>query len=133
MNLANFSKPKRLNDATAADGDHAPRNPDSRGQDRRRAILDAAEELYLKQGFDKVSLNAVVSSRPGSTMAFGGPMLLTGICFCACCGEAMTLRTGAGSIGREYRYYTCSTKAWQGTKGCLAANARRLRIGHSRP
>ena len=26
----------------------------------------------------------------------GGPALLTGICFCACCGGAMTLRTGKG-------------------------------------
>ena len=51
-------------------------------------------------------------------MAVGGPTLLTGICFCACCGGAMTLRTGTSSVGREYRYYTCSTKARQGATGC---------------
>lgn len=51
-------------------------------------------------------------------MAVGGPTLLTGICFCACCGGAMTLRTGTSSVGREYRYYTCPTKARQGAKGC---------------
>lgn len=51
-------------------------------------------------------------------MAVGGPTLLTGICFCACCGGAMTLRTGTSSLGREYRYYTCSTKARQGATGC---------------
>lgn len=51
-------------------------------------------------------------------MAVGGPTLLTGICFCACCGGAMTLRTGTSSVGREYRYYTCSTKARQGKTGC---------------
>lgn len=50
--------------------------------------------------------------------AVGGPTLLTGICFCACCGGAMTLRTGTSSVGREYRYYACSTKARQGEKGC---------------
>ncbi|BAV63286.1 recombinase family protein [Sphingobium cloacae] len=50
--------------------------------------------------------------------AVGGTTLLTGICFCACCGGAMTLRTGTSSVGREYRYYTCSTKARQGAKGC---------------
>ena len=44
-----------------------------------------------------------------------GPTLLTGICFCACCGGAMTLRTGKGG---RYRYYTCSTKARQGETGC---------------
>src|SRR5215472_7068196 len=44
-----------------------------------------------------------------------GPTLLTGICFCAACGRAMTLRTGKGG---RYRYYTCSTKARQGETGC---------------
>jgi site-specific DNA recombinase len=44
-----------------------------------------------------------------------GPTLLTGICFCAACGMAMTLRTGKGG---RYRYYTCSTKARQGETGC---------------
>jgi site-specific DNA recombinase len=44
-----------------------------------------------------------------------GPTLLTGICFCAGCGKAMTLRTGKGG---RYRYYTCSTKARQGETGC---------------
>jgi hypothetical protein len=44
-----------------------------------------------------------------------GPTLLTGICFCARCGSAMTLRTGKGG---RYRYYTCSTKARQGETGC---------------
>jgi DNA invertase Pin-like site-specific DNA recombinase len=47
-----------------------------------------------------------------------GPTLLTGICFCAKCGGAMTLRTGRGSTGATYRYYTCSTKARQGKSGC---------------
>ncbi|GAA0737158.1 recombinase family protein [Sphingomonas trueperi] len=50
--------------------------------------------------------------------AVGGSILLTGICFCACCGGAMTLRSGTSSMGREYRYYTCSTKARQGKTGC---------------
>ena len=40
-----------------------------------------------------------------------GPNLLTGICFCAACGAAMTLRTGRGQAGGQYRYYACSTKA----------------------
>ncbi|NVO13592.1 MAG: recombinase family protein [Rhodoplanes sp.] len=44
-----------------------------------------------------------------------GPTLFTGICFCAACGGAMTLRTGKGG---RYRYHTCSTKARQGETGC---------------
>ena len=47
-----------------------------------------------------------------------GPNLLTGICFCAACGGAMTLRTGRGSAGGQYRYYACSTKARVGETGC---------------
>jgi site-specific DNA recombinase len=34
---------------------------------------------------------------------------------CAKCGDAMTIRTGKGG---RYRYYTCSTKAWQGPTAC---------------
>jgi site-specific DNA recombinase len=44
-----------------------------------------------------------------------GPTLLTGICFYAACGKAMTLRTGKSG---RYGYYTCSTKARQGETGC---------------
>jgi site-specific DNA recombinase len=44
-----------------------------------------------------------------------GPTLLTGICFCAACGMAMTLRTGKSG---RYTYYTCSTKARQDDTGC---------------
>ncbi len=47
-----------------------------------------------------------------------GPNLLTGICFCAACGGAMTLRTGQGRAGGQYRYYACSTKARVGAAGC---------------
>ncbi len=44
-----------------------------------------------------------------------GTTLLTGICFCAACGGGMTLRTGKFN---QYRYYTCGTKARQGSTGC---------------
>jgi site-specific DNA recombinase len=45
-----------------------------------------------------------------------GPTLLGGICFCADCGGAMTLRTSGKA--EHYRYYTCCTKARKGTTGC---------------
>ena len=45
----------------------------------------------------------------------GGPTMLTGICFCADCGGAMTIRTGKSG---RYRYYTCSIAARQGASGC---------------
>ena len=35
----------------------------------------------------------------------------------------MTLRTGTSNTGKEYRYYTCATKARQGVKGCPGITA----------
>lgn len=59
-----------------------------------------------------------------------GPTLLTGICFCAKCGGAMTLRTGKGSAGGMYRYYTCSTKARQGKTGCEGRSIPMDKLDH---
>ncbi len=72
-------------------------------------IIDVAE-------FEAVQ--ALLKSRSPALTApriVSGPTLLTGICFCAACGMAMTLRTGKSG---RYRYYTCSTKARQGATGC---------------
>src|SRR5215472_6482658 len=72
-------------------------------------IIEAAEfeavQTLLKTRSPALTAPRIVS----------GPTLLTGICFCAGCGMAMTLRTGKGG---SYRYYTCSTKARQGETGC---------------
>ncbi|MGO1303708.1 zinc ribbon domain-containing protein [Sphingomonas parapaucimobilis] len=43
-----------------------------------------------------------------------GPTLLNGICFCAKCGGAMTLRTSNGD-GGQYSYSTCSPM-WAGAR-----------------
>jgi site-specific DNA recombinase len=69
-----------------------------------QATFDAVQ-AHLRSRNPKVLPARVVS----------GPTLLTGICFCADCGGAMTLRT---SKGGRYRYYTCSIKARQGETGC---------------
>src|SRR5260370_10602803 len=69
-----------------------------------QATFDAVQ-VHLRARNPKVTLARVIS----------GPTLLTGICFCADCGGAMTLRTGKG--GRD-RYYTRSIKAPQGETGC---------------
>ena len=66
--------------------------------------FEAAQQL-LKSRSPAMTAPRVVS----------GPTLLTGICFCATCGGAMTLRTGKSG---RYRYYTCCTKARQGVTGC---------------
>ena len=72
-------------------------------------IIEAAE-FEAVQALLKTRSPALTAPRIVS-----GPTLLTGICFCAGCGMAMTLRTGKGG---RYRYYTCSTKARQGETGC---------------
>jgi site-specific DNA recombinase len=73
------------------------------------AILDKDEfevvQMLLKSRSPAMTAPRIVS----------GPTLLTGICFCAGCGGAMTLRTGKNG---RYRYYTCCTKARQGETGC---------------
>lgn len=43
-----------------------------------------------------------------------GPILLTGLAYCATCAGAMTLRTGTSHTGKVYKYYSCSTCARQG-------------------
>ena len=71
------------------------------------------EEYYAVQASLKARNRIMMPPR-----AVTSPVLLTGICFCASCGGAMTLRTGTGNAGGNYRYYTCSTKARQGKTGC---------------
>ena len=73
------------------------------------AIVDK-DEFEVVQMLLKSRSPAMVAPRIVS-----GPTLLTGICFCAACGGAMTLRTGKSG---RYRYYTCCTKARQGETGC---------------
>ncbi|TIP12549.1 recombinase family protein [Mesorhizobium sp.] len=79
----------------------------------------AVPPLIEREIFDAVQAR-LKSRNPMVTPArvSSGPTLLTGICFCAKCGGAMTLRTGRGSAGGTYRYYTCSTTARQGKTGC---------------
>jgi site-specific DNA recombinase len=72
-------------------------------------IIEAAE-FEVVQTLLKTRCPALTAPRVVS-----GPTLLTGICFCATCGGAMTLRTGKSG---RYKYYTCSTKARQGETGC---------------
>jgi site-specific DNA recombinase len=73
------------------------------------AIVDK-DEFEVVQMLLKSRSPAMVAPRVVS-----GPTLLTGICFCAGCGGAMTLLTGKSG---RYRYYTCCTKARQGATGC---------------
>jgi len=75
-----------------------------------QATFDAVQ-AHLRSRNPKVLPARIVS----------GPTLLTGICFCADCGGAMTLRTGKSG---RYRYYTCSIKARQARPAARAARSR---------
>ncbi|MDR3512503.1 MAG: recombinase family protein [Caulobacteraceae bacterium] len=75
-----------------------------------KATFDAVQ-ARLRARNPKVTPPRVVS----------GPTLLSGICFCADCGGAMTLRTGKGG---RYRYYACSMKARQGETACGGRSVR---------
>ncbi|MFT3939312.1 recombinase family protein [Rhodopseudomonas sp.] len=91
----------------------------------------AVPPLIEREMFDAVQ--ARLKSRNPMVMparVSSGPTLLTGICFCAKCGGAMTLRTGKGSAGGMYRYYTCSTKARQGKTGCEGRSIPMDKLDH---
>ncbi|MBN9567089.1 MAG: recombinase family protein [Alphaproteobacteria bacterium] len=74
------------------------------------AIIDQAE-------FDEVQEMLHARSPQLKAPRFvSGPTLLGGICFCADCGGAMTLRSSGKA--EHYRYYTCCTRNRQGRSGC---------------
>ncbi|MFG1258180.1 recombinase family protein [Xanthobacter flavus] len=69
--------------------------------------------------FDKVQKTLKAKSPQNSPpRAVTGPILLTGLAYCASCGCAMTLRTGTSKTGRVYRYYNCSSSARVGETAC---------------
>jgi site-specific DNA recombinase len=86
------------------------RKPDAEVVEMTVPPIVNAAEFEVVQALLRTRSPALTAPRVVS-----GPTLLTGICFCAACGKAMTLRTGKGG---RYRYYTCSTKARQGETGC---------------
>ena len=47
-----------------------------------------------------------------------GPVLLTGMTFCATCDGAMTLRTGTSKSGKVHKYYSCSSCNRMGKTAC---------------
>lgn len=77
----------------------------------------AVEPIVGEEEFAEVQ--AIMRSRSPQLKAprfVSAGTLLGGVCFCADCGGAMTLRTSGK--GNQYRYYTCCTTARQGKTGC---------------
>jgi site-specific DNA recombinase len=69
--------------------------------------------------FDEVQ-NVLRERNPRTTppRVVSGPVLLTGLAFCASCNGAMTLKTGTSKSGKVHRYYSCSTCARLGKMAC---------------
>jgi hypothetical protein len=91
-------------------------SPKSGAKPAGEVVKAEAPSLIDQATFDAVQAH-LRARNPRVTPArvVSGPTLLTGICFCADCGGAMTLRTGKGG---RYRYHTCSIEARQGETGC---------------
>ena len=88
----------------------------------------AVPPIVTEEEFDAVQ--KILRSRSPQWTAprlVSGPTLLTGICFCGACGGPMTLRTGKYN---QYRYYTCSTAARQGKRGCRGQSVRMDKLDH---
>ncbi len=109
---------------------HTRSHKDREKKPEAEVAVMAVPPLIDRETFDAVQARLksrnpmVVPARVSS-----GPTLLTGICFCAKCGGAMTLRTGRGN-GGQYTYYTCSTKARQGRTGCEGRSIRMDKLDH---
>jgi site-specific DNA recombinase len=81
-------------------------------------IVDVAVEPIIDEE-EFAEVQAVMRSRSPQLKAprfVTAGTLLGGVCFCADCGGAMTLRTSGK--GDQYRYYTCCTTARQGKTAC---------------
>ncbi len=63
---------------------------------------------------------------PPRTMT--GPILLTGLAYCATCSGGMTLRTGTSKTGKIHKYYSCSTCARHGKSVCKGRSIRMDRL-----
>ncbi len=88
-------------------------------------IVSDAPTIIEQKSFDRVqAMLKTRNPRVAPTRAFSGPILLTGLAFCARCGGGMTLRTGTSRTGEVHRYYTCATHARTGKCGCTGRSIR---------
>lgn len=88
------------------------------------AILD-------RRTFDRVQ-KALRAKSPHNSppRVISGPILLTGLAYCVCCGSAMTLRTGTSKSGRVYRYYSCSASGRVGKSACKGRTVPMEKLDH---
>jgi site-specific DNA recombinase len=88
----------------------------------------SAEAPFIIPRADFTRVQALLHARSPRVVAprvVTGPILLTGLAFCASCAGAMTLRTGTSRTGAVHRYYSCCTC---GRKGKTACKGRAIRM-----
>jgi site-specific DNA recombinase len=96
---------------------------------------DEVIEVAVPAIVEKAQFEAVqqlLKSRSSQLKAprfINGGTLLGGVCFCADCGGAMTLRTSGKR--EDYRYYTCCTRARQGRTGCRGRSIAMAELNES--
>ena len=79
-------------------------------------ILVSVPAILPLEDFDAVQ-RSLRARNPKTTppRVVTGPILLTGLAKCGCCGAGMTIRTGKGG---QYRYYICGNKLSKGISTC---------------
>jgi site-specific DNA recombinase len=103
---------------------------------RKRCVKDETEQVRTEvpaiipqAEFARIqTLLGARNPRVAAPRAVTGPILLTGLAFCASCAGAMTLRTGTSRTGIVYRYYACSTCGRKGKTACKGRSIRMDRL-----
>jgi DNA invertase Pin-like site-specific DNA recombinase len=100
-----------------------------RHKEEAEQIKTAVPSIIPYEEFSRVqSLLHARSPRVTAPRVVTGPILLTGLAFCASCGGGMTLRTGTSRTGTVHRYYACSTCGRQGKTACKGRSIRMDRL-----
>ncbi len=103
---------------------------------RKRSKKEETEQIRTEVPFiipqaEFVRVQALLQARSPRVVAprvVTGPILLTGLAFCATCAGAMTLRTGTSRTGIVHRYYSCSTCGRKGQTACKGRSIRMDRL-----
>jgi site-specific DNA recombinase len=89
---------------------------------RKRRVKDETEQV-------RTEVPAIIPQAEFARIhAVTGPILLTGVAFCASCAGAMTLRTGTSRTGVVHHYYACSTCGRKGKTACKGRSIRMDRL-----
>jgi site-specific DNA recombinase len=91
-------------------------------------VVTEMPAIITRETFDAVQTTLRLRNpRTTPPRVITGPILLTGLAYCAC-GGAMTLRTGTSKSGKVHRYYTCSSCNRHGKTLCKGRSVKMDRL-----